>query len=73
VHPTAKLHFDCTKLRYHPQFSRDTPDNESTILALPTKMRKAQERECFRFPFTTPFPVAGGEPPKLDQSRLLCI
>jgi hypothetical protein len=36
-------------------------------------MGKAQEREGFRLFFTTLLTVLSGEPPKLDQSGLLCM
>ena len=34
-------------------------------------MRKAQEREGLRLPYSTLLPILGGEPPKLDQSCFL--
>src|ERR1700691_689166 len=73
MHPISKLRLNGTKLRYHPLLRRDTPDDENAVSALPTEVGKAQERERFRLSFTTLLSVSGGEPSKLDQSRLLCI
>ena len=41
------------------------------LVALPTKVRETQKREGLGFSLATLFPVSGGEPPELDQSRLV--
>ena len=60
------------QFRHHAFLRRFPPDGERSIApALPAKMREAQKRKGFRLPFSTPLPVLGGEPPKLDQSCFL--
>src|SRR5450631_3134786 len=70
--PADQLCLNGQQLRHHPLLRRYTPHSECSIFpALPAIMREAQKRKGFRFPLTTLLPVLSGEPPKLDQSRLL--
>ena len=68
----SKLSLDDLELRNHSLFRRDPPYGEgSALVALPTVVGEAQEREGLRFPLSTQLPVASGEPPELDQSSLV--
>jgi hypothetical protein len=71
--PSAlKLNLDGFELRNHSLFRSDPPYGEgSALVALPTVVGEAQEREGLGFSFSTLFPVANGEPPELDQSSLV--
>src|SRR4051794_26717942 len=72
--PVSQLRLNRTQLRHHPLFRRFAPDDEGSIApALPAVMRKAQEREGFRFSLATLLPVLGGKAPQLDQPRLFRI
>jgi hypothetical protein len=65
--PALKLNLDGFELRNHSLLRSDPPYGEgSALVALPTVVGEAQEREGLRFSFSTQTPVAGGEPPKLD-------
>src|ERR1700694_673186 len=63
---------DCQQLRRHPLLCRCAPYSKGSIFpALPAVMRETQKGKGLRFSLSTPLPVLGGEPPKLDQSGLL--
>src|SRR3981189_1511064 len=70
--PALKLDLDGLELRNHSLFRSDPTYGEgSALVALPTVVGEAQEREGLWFPFSTQLPVASGEPPELDQSSLV--
>ena len=70
--PVFELHFDCLELSHHPLLRRLAPYDERSILpALPAIMRETQKREGIRFSLSPLLSILCGEPPKLDQSRLL--
>ena len=70
--PALKLSLDGFQLRDHPLLRRDPPDDEGSVTdALPTEVSETQEREGLWLPLSTLIPVASGEPPELDQSRLV--
>src|ERR1039457_3481293 len=72
VHPATQLCLYRTQLSHHPLLCRFPPDDEGpTAPALPTVMREAQEREGLGFSLPTLLPVSSGEPPELNQPRLL--
>jgi len=72
MHPALKLNLDGFKLRNHSLFRCDPPYGEGFgLVALPTVVGEAQEREGLRFSLASLFPVASGEPPELDQSCLV--
>jgi hypothetical protein len=72
MHPAVKLRLDGFELRNHSLFRSDPPYGEgSALVALPTVMGEAQEGEGLWFSLSTQIPVAGGEPPELDQSSLV--
>ena len=49
-------------------------DHERPVLPLqPTTVREAQEVERLRFPLAALPPIPGGEPPELDQPRLVGV
>ena len=67
-----KLDLNVLKLRTHSLLRSDSPDGEgSALVALPTVMGKAQEREGLRFPRSTLLSVSGCIAPELDQPCLV--
>src|SRR5712672_2699928 len=64
IMPSAlKLDLDGLELRNHSLFRSDPTYGEgSALVALPTVVGEAQEREGLRFPLSTQLPVASGEP-----------
>ena len=69
MHPASKLNLNGFKLRNHSLLRSDPPYGEgSALVALPTVVGEAQEREGLGFSLSPRFPVASGEPPELDLS-----
>src|ERR1700694_31653 len=69
-----QLHFDCLELGHQPLLRRLAPDDERSIFpTLPTVMREAQKREGLRLSLSPLLSVTSGEPPELDQPRLLRV
>ena len=72
MHPALKLSLDSFELRSHSLLRSDPPDGEGFgLVALPTVVGEAQEREGLRFPLATLLPVTGRIAPELDQSCLV--
>ena len=72
VLPVLKLCLDNADLRNHPLLRRNAPDIKSSAARkVPTKMREPQEREGLGFSLATPLSISDGEPPELDQPRLI--
>ena len=72
VLPVLKLSLDNADLRNHPLLRRNAPDiKSSAALEISAKMRESQKREGPGFSLATLLPVSEGEPPELDQTRLL--
>ena len=72
--PAKKLKLDALQLRYHSLFRRNPPDGEGIgLVASPTVVGEAQEREGLRFPFTPLFPLMGCIAPELDQPGLFRV
>ena len=72
MHPASKLNLDGFEFRNHSLLRSDPPYGEgSALVAFPTVVGKAQEGEGLWFSLSSRFPVAGGEPPELDQSSLV--
>ena len=70
--PADQFCFYRSQLRHHPLAGRFAPYDEAPVApTLPTIMREAQERKGLWFSLAAPLPVLFGEPPELDQSRLL--
>ena len=71
--PALKLSLNGFELR-HSLLRRNPPDDESCVAdALPTEVSETQKCEGLRFSLSSLFPVASGEPPKLDQSCLVRV
>jgi hypothetical protein len=72
VHPALKLDLNGFKLRNHSLFRSNPPYGEgSALVALPTVVGEAQEREGLWLSLSPLLPVSSGEPPELDQSSLV--
>src|ERR1017187_6368327 len=72
VTAALQLRFDCLELGYHPLLGRLSPHDERSIFpALPAIVRKAQKCEGLWLSLPPLLSVRGGEPPELDQPRLL--
>jgi hypothetical protein len=72
VLPVLKLCLDEVELCNHTLLRRNAPDVEgSAAREAPTETREPQEREGLRFSLATPFSISDGEPPELDESRLV--
>ena len=72
VLPVLKLSLDNADLRNHPLLRRNAPDIKSSAAReVSTVMREPQKREGLGFSLATPLSVSDGEPPELDQSRLV--
>src|SRR5271169_6456686 len=72
MHPATQLCLNRMQLRHHPLLCRFPPDDEGPIApTLPTIMCETQEREGLGFSLPPLFPVSSGEPPELNQPRLL--
>jgi hypothetical protein len=72
VLPVLKLCLDDIELRNHPLLRRNAPDVKSSAARkVPTEMSEPQEREGLGFSLATPLSVSDGEPPELDQTRLV--
>ena len=70
--PALKLSLDRLELRNHSLLRRHAPDVKgSAARETSTEMREPQKREGLGFSLATPFSVSDGEPPELDQSRLV--
>jgi hypothetical protein len=70
--PVSKLCLEDIELRNHPLLRRNAPDVEgSAAREVSTEMREPQKRKGLGFSLATPFSVSDGEPPELDQSRLV--
>src|SRR6266446_1620242 len=69
-----QLRLNCLELGHQPLLRRLAPHDECSIFpALPTIMREAQKREGFRLSLSPLLSALSGEPPKLDQPRLLRV
>jgi hypothetical protein len=67
-----QLHFDFLELSHHPLLCCLTPDDEYPIFPTDaTIVREPEESEGFRLSLASLFTGLSGEPPKLDQPRLL--
>ncbi|MDQ1411357.1 MAG: hypothetical protein QOJ41_3092 [Acidobacteriaceae bacterium] len=72
MHPALKLNLKGFKLRNHSLFRSNPPYGEgSALVALPTVVGEAQEREGLWLSLSPLLPVSSGEPPELDQSCLV--
>ena len=72
VFPVLKLCLDDIELRNHPLLRRNAPDIKSSAAReLSTEMCEPQKREGLGFPRATLLSVSDGEPPELDQTRLV--
>jgi hypothetical protein len=72
MHPAMKLNLDGFELRNHSLFRSDPPYGEgSALVALPTVVGEAQEREGLWFSLSTLLSVSGCIPPELDQPCLV--
>jgi hypothetical protein len=70
--PVLKLCLDDSELRNDPLLRRNAPDVKgSAAREIAAKMRESQKREGLGFSLATLLPVSDGEPPELDQTRLL--
>ena len=70
--PGLKLSLDRFQLRNHPLLRRNAPDIKSSAAReISTKMRESQKREGLGFSLATLLEVSNGEPPELDQTRLV--
>jgi hypothetical protein len=60
------------ELRHHSLLRRNAPDViGSAAREISTKMREPQKGEGFGFSLATLLTVSNGEPPELDQTRLV--
>ena len=72
--PALKFNLEGFQLRNHPLLGRNPPDGESSgVSGPPTEVGETQKRKGLRFSRTSLLSVLSGEPPELDQSRLLCV
>jgi len=72
VLPGLKLCLDDIEFRNHPLLRRNAPDVKSSAAReVSTEMREPQKRESLGFSLATPLSVSDGEPPELDQTRLV--
>ena len=72
VLPALKLCLDDIELRNHPLLRRNAPDVKgSAAREVSTEMREPQKRKGLRFSLATPLSLSDGEPPELDQTRLV--
>jgi hypothetical protein len=72
--PTAfQFVFDLHERHPHPFGDRDTLELETSVPARPADKRKPQKIERLRLTLTTVGAVVGGEPPELDQPRLIRV
>ena len=70
--PVLKLSLDRLQLRNHSLLRRHAPDVEgSAARELPTVMGEPEKGEGLRLSLATPLSVSDGEPPELDQTRLV--
>jgi hypothetical protein len=68
----SQLFFHFMQLRRHPLTHRSPQHHKAPSLPrLPAAMREAKEVKGLRLSRPSPIAIAGGEPPKLDQSGLL--
>jgi len=74
VLPVLKLYLNDIELRNHSLLRRNAPDVEGPAAReLSTEMREPQKRKGLGFSLTTPLSVSDGEPPELDQTRLVRV
>ena len=72
--PALQLSLDGFELGRHSLLRRNPPDDKGSVaVALPAVVSETQECEGFRFSLSALLPVAGGEPPELDQSCLVRV
>jgi hypothetical protein len=71
MHPALKLNLNGFKLRNHSLFRSNPPYGEgSALVALPTVVSEAQEREGLWFSLSPLLPVSSGEPPSTPGEAL---
>ena len=72
VLPVLKLCLEDIELRNHPLLRRNAPDVKgSAAREVSTEMREPQKRKGLGFSLATPLSIPDGEPPELDQTRLV--
>jgi len=71
MHATPHLGLDRVQLGAHLLPARDPLELEPPVSVLRAYVREAQELERLRPPESPRLPSLGGEPPELDQPRLL--
>jgi len=70
--PVLQLCLDDSKLRNHPLLRRNAPDVKGPAAReISAEMREPQKRKGLGFSLATPLSVSDGEPPELDQTRLV--
>ena len=70
--PVLKFSLDRLELPHHSLLRRHAPNIVgSTARELPTVVGEPKKHEGLRLSLATPLPVSDGEPPKLDQTRLV--
>jgi len=70
--PVLQLCLDDSKLRNHPLLRRNAPDVKGPAAhEMSTEMREPQKRKGLGFSLATPLSIPDGEPPELDQTRLV--
>jgi hypothetical protein len=67
----AQFVLDLAQLGLHPPGERDALEHEAPVLGLRAAVLEAQEVERLRLALSARLSVAGGEPPELDQPRLV--
>jgi hypothetical protein len=72
--PVLKLCLYDVELRNHPLLRGEAPDIKSSAAReISAKVRESQKREGLGFSLATLLPVSDGEPPELDQTRLVRV
>src|SRR5215471_9552248 len=70
--PVLQLGLKGRELRNHPLLRRNAPNVKGPAAREPsTEMREPQKRKGLRFSLATPLAIPDGEPPELDQTRLV--
>src|SRR3954447_4112081 len=71
MHPSPHLGLDRMQLAAHLLLARDPLELEPSVLVLRANVREAQKLERLGLAVAAPGPMLGGEPPELDQPRLV--